>query len=413
MPNGQARALPESHSLIRPDWQVTKSQRRRVHQEPSIVSLFASFLRLGATAFGGPSMVAYIRKMAVEQKHWLDEETFRDGVALCQMIPGATAMQVSAYVGLRTRGVTGAAASFIAFGLPAFLLMMTLSALYVQAHTLPAVVSAFSGLQAIVVAIVANATVSFGRTYLKQWKSIVITAAAAVMFGLGVNPIVVIPLAALLGLVLGHEQLSTRPVMETTQNPRPRMMMLWPFAVVAAGFLLLFLTERTLFDLAALMFRIDLFAFGGGYASVPLMFHEIVEVRAWLDGPTFLNGIVLGQVTPGPIVITATFIGYLLYGTLGGLVATLSVFSPSFLIVVGLVPYFDRLRASPTFNKAMAGVLCSFVGLLLTVTLRFAGNIQWDIARALLAGAAFVALLRKVDILWVVVIGTVISVLVL
>jgi chromate transporter len=111
--------------------------------QPSITQLFTSFLRLGITAFGGPSMVAYIRKMAVEEKRWLDAETFSDGVALCQIIPGATAMQMSAYVGLKTRGVIGAGASFIGFGLPAFLLMMAFATLYTYAHTLPIVVSAF------------------------------------------------------------------------------------------------------------------------------------------------------------------------------------------------------------------------------------------------------------------------------
>jgi chromate transporter len=182
---------------------------------------------------------------------------------------------------------------------------------------------------------------------------------------------------------------------------------------MVVGLLTLLLMQRTLFDLAALMFRIDLFAFGGGFASVPLMFHEIVEVRGWLDGPTFLNGIVLGQITPGPIVITATFVGYLLYGPIGGLIATLSVFSPSFLMVIGVAPYFDRLRASRRFNQAIGGVLCSFVGLLVTVTIRFAWPIPWDILRILLAGAAWAALLRKVDILWVVLIGAIASIVIL
>ena len=95
---------------------------------PSLTQLFKAFLRLGITAFGGPSMVAYIRTMSVDKKRWLDLDTFNDGVALCQMIPGATAMQMAAYVGLRTRGMVGAAASYIGFGLPAFLLMMTLAA---------------------------------------------------------------------------------------------------------------------------------------------------------------------------------------------------------------------------------------------------------------------------------------------
>jgi chromate transporter len=159
------------------------------------------------------------------------------------------------------------------------------------------------------------------------------------------------------------------------------------------------------------MFRIDLFAFGGGFASVPLMFHEIVEVRHWIDGQTFMNGIVLGQVTPGPIVITATFVGFLLGGPIGGVIATVGIFLPSFILVVGISPYFDQLRTSPSFNKAIGGVLCSFVGLLLTVTIRFALNVHWDISHILLASAALIALLRKIDILWVVVVGTIISVI--
>jgi len=102
-------------------------------ERPSMIILFVSFLRLGVTSFGGPAMIAYIHRMAVEQKKWLDDEGFRAGVALCQAIPGAAAMQVAAYVGLRSRGVTGAAVTFIGFGLPAFLIMMLLSAL----HKLP------------------------------------------------------------------------------------------------------------------------------------------------------------------------------------------------------------------------------------------------------------------------------------
>jgi chromate transporter len=389
------------------------SQYQQDNKNPSLTHLFTSFLRLGATSFGGPAMVAYIRKMAVDQKHWLDEDSFRYGVALCQTIPGATAMQTSAYVGLKVRGVAGAFASFVGFGLPAFIIMMALSALYVRTFSLPAVVSAFNGLQAIIVAIVANATVSFGMTYLKKWRDIIIAIAAASMFGLGVNPIMVILFAALLGIVLSNRQTLPQQASDSASKScfvRPVLLIL---SAAAIGFVILFFVHRGLFDLAILMFRIDLFAFGGGFASVPIMFHEIVDVRSWMDGLTFLNGIALGQVTPGPIVITATFIGYLLYGPVGGVIATISVFLPSFLIVVGIAPYFDKLRTSLYFNKAIGGILCSFVGLLLSVTIRFALNIPWDFPRIILTGAAFVALLSKVDILWVVLIGTVISVVIL
>ncbi len=379
---------------------------------PSLFHLFTSFLRLGATALGGPAMVAYIRKMAVEKKHWLDEPSARDGVALCQTIPGATAIQMSAYVGLRVRGVAGAAASFVGFGLPAFLFMMILSALYARTHTLPAVVSIFNGLQAIIIAIVANATLSFGKTSIKNWRNIINAIIAAVLFGLKVNPILVIVIAAMLGVILYAKQPHYPVVNPTYKGHAPKSLFLLLLAT-GIGFGVLYFLDRRLFDLATLMFRIDLFAFGGGFASVPLMFHEVVQVRSWLDGPTLLSGIVLGQVTPGPIVITATFIGYLLKGPLGGLIATICVFLPSFMIVVGIVPYFDRLRSSLYFKKVITGILCSFVGLLLTVTIRFALNIPWDVPRILLAGAAFIALILKVDILWVVLLGTVISLIVL
>ncbi len=307
------------NGMVEENFPMKCSQCHRLRPSSSLGLLFISFLRLGATAFGGPAMVAYIRKMAVEQNHWLEEESFRSGVALCQTIPGATAMQTAAYVGLRVRGTLGAMASFVGFGLPAFLLMMTLSALYVQTRHLSPVVSAFSGLQAIVVGIVAKATVSFGRTSLKKWQDGLIAAGAAFMFGLKVSPILVILLAALSAFVLHDQQPIAQLKVDSPKKPYPlrNVLSLLSFAVI--GFASLFLLDRKLFQLAALMSRIDLFAFGGGFASIPLMFHEIVEARSWMDASTFLNGIALGQVTPGPIVITATFIGYLLNGPFGGL----------------------------------------------------------------------------------------------
>ncbi|MBI2359581.1 MAG: chromate efflux transporter [Deltaproteobacteria bacterium] len=357
-------------------------------------------------------MVPYIGKMAVEQKMWLDKGTFLSGVALCQTIPGATAMQVSAYVGLTARGLPGAAVSFVGFGFPAFLLMVVLSAVYTRTHTLPLVVSVFHGLQAAIVAMVANATVSFGKASLERWRDIILAGVAAGMFGWGINPVLVILLSGVLGIALFNRQ-SVAPMPAPVLKPHSPRTLFSLLIVSAIGFALLFFINRSLFDLGALMFRIDLFAFGGGFASVPLMFHEIVEVRSWMDARTLLDGIALGQITPGPIVITATFIGYLLYGPVGAAVATLGVFLPSFLILVGVAPYFDRLRKATLFNNAIGGILCSFIGLLFTVTIRFALNVAWDIPRLLVGGAALVALLLKVETVWVVSAATLISALAL
>lgn len=378
---------------------------------PTIQELFLSFFRLGVTAFGGPAMVAQIRKTAVGKKEWLSDASFRDGVALCQMVPGATAMQASAYVGLRSRGIAGAAASFIGFGLPACILMLILSALYARAHALPAVVSVFSGLQVVVVAIVAHAAFTFGKTWLKDWKGVLIALAAAVMFGFGIHPIGVILIAGLCGLGFYHRQ--TFPAAAASGDRKPYSLKPLPviLLITALAFVMLFLFQRQFFELAFLMTKVDLFAFGGGFSSLPLMFNEVVHVRAWMDSLTFLDGIALGQVTPGPIVITATFIGYLQYGLPGGVIATVFIFLPSFLMVVGTVPYYDLLRSSPWFNRALRGILYSFVGLLLSVTIRFGLNVPWDAIRILLAGGTFAALMFNVRLIYPVIAGIVVSLL--
>ncbi len=340
-------------SATRPESGAQEPQQQKPDVAPSLSALFVAFLRLGATAFGGPAMVAYIRQMAVERNGWLNARTFDDGVALCQAVPGATAMQTAAYVGLRVRGVMGAATAFVGFGLPAFVLMLALSAAYARTHNLPGVISAFSGLQAVVVAIVANAALSFGLTTLKRWQQLLITGLAVALYSLSINPCLVVIAAGLLGLWLLKEGVSAAPaVVDPPGMPATTKPAMAIAGAAAALLAVLFVARRQLFELAVLMVRIDLFAFGGGFASVPLLFTEVVGVRQWLDGPSLLDGIVLGQVTPGPIVITATFVGYLLQGLAGAIVATLGVFLPSFLIVVVTAPHFDRLRNLSCLHEA-------------------------------------------------------------
>jgi Chromate transport protein ChrA len=180
-------------------------------------------------------------------------------------------------------------------------------------------------------------------------------------------------------------------------------------SVLLFAFLMLYLVDSKLFHLALLMMKIDLFAFGGGFASIPLMLHEIVNVMGWMNGETFMDGIALGQVTPGPIVITSTFVGYLTHGIAGAFVATVAIFTPSFLMVIAVTPVMDRLRTSVYFARATKGILASFIGLLFFVTVKFGLAVPWDVIRVALACAAFVALIRKMDILYVVLITAVIS----
>jgi chromate transporter len=310
----------------------------------------------------------------------------------------------------------GAVAAYIGFGLPAFALMLLLSVAYQQTRDLQAVTSAFRGLQVIVVALVANAAVNFGRGSIKDWRDVLPALGAAAFLVAGGSPILVVCAAAALGLLLYRG--TSEPAASSAHHKagsqwaqlRPAVVLL---VGLSAGLGALFLLDRRLLDLATLMLKVDLFAFGGGFASVPLMLHEVVGVRHWMDSRTFMDAVALGQVTPGPIVITATFVGYQLAGLPGAIVGTLSVFTPSLIILTAAVPYLDRLQHSPLMRGALRGVLASFVGLLLAVALRFGWAVPWDALSVAMALLAFSALRLGVDILWVVLVGGIVSALVL
>jgi chromate transporter len=354
-------------------------------------------------------MVAYIGELAVKRKKWLDQETFKAGVALCQSIPGATAMQAAAYVGFTTRGMAGALASYVGFGLPAFLYMVILASLYARGRDLVWVMSLFSGLQVVVVAIVANATYTFGRTTIRCSRDVFLASAAAVALLLRVNPFFVIIGAVIAGIFLERVEAPA----PSASPPGSRPLEIKPLAIllvtILAGLGLLYILKPGLFGLALVMLKVDLFAFGGGFASIPLMLEEIVGVRGWMDSRTFMDGIALGQITPGPIVITAAFVGYLLQGLAGAVIATVAIFTPSFVLLVTTAPFLKSMNRSRLFKKAVRGVLASFVGLLLSVTIRFALAVPWNSVRVVLAAAALYALIRKVDILYIVAGGALIA----
>ena len=142
---------------------------------------------------------------------------------------------------------------------------------------------------------------------------------------------------------------------------------------------------------------------------MPIMYNELVDLFGWFDEKTFMDGIILGQVTPGSIIIAATFFGYMHFGIFGSILATICVFTPSFLILMGIIPFFDKLRLYPQFDRVINGILCSFVGLLTIVTYRFTIGINWNIANIIFCAVAFVLLLRKVDVIWVVLGGILLS----
>lgn len=379
------------------------------HKEnPSYFELFLSFFWIGLTGFGGLAMTAHIRRHIVDTRKWMEGSTFDSGLALCQLIPGAIVMQLSAYIGLKLKGVRGAIVSFVGFGLPAFLIMFILSVLYKQSKNISGVEAVLSGLRVIIVAIVANAAYVFGKKNFQNTNDWIIAIISAGLFLTKLNPVLVLLVASLLGLGLTKKEAVPSGKFSKARTFRFFLILL---LVVIVCSTILFFVNREYFTLATMMLRIDLFSFGGGLAAMPMMYHELVELFHWFDEKTFMDGVILGQVTPGSIIIAATFFGYMHFGIVGSILATICVFTPSFLILMGIIPFFDKLSSYPQFNKVINGILCSFVGLLAVVTYRFTDGIHWDLANVIFTLVAFGLLLRKVDVIWVIVGGVLLSLL--
>ena len=374
------------------------------------MKIFLSFLALGSYAFGGPAMVVYIEDLAVRRNKWLDEDTFRNGVVLCQSVPGAIAMQMAAYVGLKTRGTAGGILSYLGFGLPAFVFMTILTYLYTKFYTLQQVVALFAGLKIIVVAIIVNAASSFGKNAIKDYRDVLIALASAVLLWAGISPFLVIIGAAVAGFLLFRDVTKGNDIANEKHDFSGLRYIIAIIALLCAGMVFLYYVHNGLMQIAAVMLKIDLFAFGGGFAALPLMLHQVVDVKGWIDSKTFMDGIALGQITPGPIIITATFIGYLLYGLAGALVSTMAIFTPSLLIILLTAPFFDRLKGSHLFLRASRAILATFIGLLLFVAIKFAFSVLWTIPAIAIGIMAFVALFKKIHVLYVVFVCAIISI---
>ncbi len=374
-----------------------------------------TFLRIGATSYGGPAIVAQIREVVVLEKRWLTEEEFRESLAFAQMIPGPVATQTAAHIGWRLHGGPGVLAAMLAYNSPAFVLMLGLSAAYFRYSQLPLVHTAFRGLGAAVVGIVVQSILSMAQPALRDWRGVAIAACAAWGFFAGAEVLLVLLAAAVAGVVIGAIRPGPRdeeapPGGAASQRPpgRYRGTVAWAVAVALLYAGAIVASRGLSPNLPALgwtMTRINLVAFGGGYTAVGLMFQEVVHspAHAWLTTKEFIDGLALGQITPGPVIITATFIGYKVGGFLGSAFATVCIFLPSSIVLVLVAPHFARFRHLPIVQSAVSGLLAAFIAMLLHVLAQVAQSAfigPWDLV---LAAASVAALRLRVNVVWVVI----------
>ena len=379
--------------------------------------LFMRFLGLGATAYGGPAMINQIKETTVRKSGWIKEEEFMRGVALCQLIPGATMVQIVTYVGYRIRGIWGALTAAVAFVLPAFIALVVLSAIYFKYHSLWFIQALFKGLGAIVVAIILNACITFGRSVPKDWKVILIAVLSFFAFFLQWNFVLIFVFAAVAGLLLRPKIFPMKAGPSGEASPgvardKEYVIIGLLAAFISLAFVVSHLVDSKTTALSLNLAKIGALAFGGGFTAIPLIQYEMVDRFQWLSTKEFLDGIALGQVTPGPILITATFVGYKVSNFSGAIIATVGVFFPSFFILVLLIPYHDRLRGVERVRMMEQGVLGSFIGMLVLVLFNFGRASLIDIPRILMAAAAFFAIHKKISLPYILLAGGLLSILI-
>jgi chromate transporter len=384
--------------------------------KPTVGEIFRSFLHLGLTAYGGLAMVEPIRHRVVQEKGWLTQQEFMDGLALCQIVPGATVVQLATYVGYRLHKTRGAVLAAIAFILPAFFLMLGLSFLYFKYGEISWVKSVSRGLNAVVIALLLQALWRLEENVRRHWLDFGIALLALGALWLGMNYLLVFLGAGALRLILGERfsPLAGSPTEAFyAPSPEPKIIIIQIMATLvglALAVWALDILDSALGLMSLIFLKIGVISFGGGYAMIPILQWDMVDHLGWLTLKQFLDGILLGFVTPGPIIILATFVGYWVHGLLGAVVATVSIFLPPIAIIIFLTPFYQRIKEARLMRHVIRGILAALVGMLVLVIIQMSQAALTDIkAWAVLAGAALALIAFNVNLLWVVAVTIVCS----
>ena len=336
-------------------------------------SVFLIFLRLGLTSFGGPvAHLGYFRDEFVTRRRWLSERSYGDLVALCQFLPGPASSQVGIALGLSRAGYGGALAAWLGFTLPSAVVLI-LFALGIAQHSTALPPGALHGLKVVAVAVVAQAVWGMARNLCSDAARIsvmLIAACVALLQTSAWGQVAVISAAALAGLLLFKPTPpAAHDALPVTLSRRAGAMWLSLFVLVLAGLpILAQLIPNQSLAMTDAFYRSGSLVFGGGHVVLPLLQAEVVPT-GWVSNDVFLAGYGAAQAMPGPLFTFAAFLGASMSqapsGWLGGLLCLLAIFAPSFLLVLGALPFWESLRRSPRTQAALAGVNAAVVGLLL------------------------------------------------
>jgi len=334
--------------------------------------IVSAFLRLGATSYGGPAIMGVMQAELQERRQWLSKPRFLEGLALVNMLPGATATQLALFLGHARGGWWGALLGGICFVLPAFAIMLALTVAYAALGVSPLVRGALYGLGPVVLGIFLVAVYRLGRSAagtLPQALIAVAAAAATLWSPLGVAAILV--LAGALGLGLFYSRRLGGAALGAAGLAIAAIHRWSPPAVVAS------LDARAaespgLAGLATFFLEVGALTVGGGLAMIAFIQARVVEQLHWLTAQEFIDGLALGQFTPGPILMVAAYVGYKVAGVAGAAVAAGAAFLPSFVMMLAILPAFDRVRTYTWTRAVLRGMSPAVIGLLAVSLTRLA-----------------------------------------
>ena len=376
----------------------------------SLWNLFTLFLRIGSTAFGGfMALIAVVQQKVVEQRKWMSQEEMLDGVSLATVLPGPVAVNTVAYVGHRLRGIPGAAVCFVGVILPSFLLLVALSVAYFQWGQLPLVSKLFMGFIPAVTAIILVAGWNMGRKAILGVPEALIALVAAVLMvwkGSFTTSLLIIVGSGILGwLIFGTKTVvpvgADKGGNKAANKPNKLLSISAAPLVLAIPFWSL---NFTLLSKLFITFAgMSLFLFGGGYVFIPLIQHTVVETNGWLTQQEFVDAIAMGQVTPGPIVISAAFIGYKVAGFLGALVATVGIFLPPAILMVAGSHALGKIKHSVVLKAVLKGIRPAVIGMIIAAVISVGMTAPQHWVSILIFAAALLAQLKfKLDVIWVI-----------
>ena len=350
----------------------------------SVAQFVGYFLRLGTVGFGGPiALAGHMQQDLVDSRGWVRKEDYLEGLALAQLAPGPLAAQLAIYLGYIRAGVLGATAVGVAFVLPSFLMVLGLSAAYVRFGGLPWMQGMFYGIGAAVIGIIARSASKLTKLTLGKDKLLWgIFAALAISTAWTSREIIWLFLLGGAANLLFRALPSKLPVRGTVAS------------LIAPGMLATVGISGTVIEIFVYFSKAGLFVFGSGLAVVPFLYGGVVQGHHWLTDHQFVDAVAVAMITPGPVVITVAFIGYLVAGVAGATAAALGVFLPVYLVVILLAPSYKRWARNPQLNAFVKGVTAAATGAIAGAVVVLARRSVYDLPTIVICAASLAVLFR-------------------